>query len=206
MRLSFLIIFLSLLISCENRPITRKHTNENTNVEKIPKVEFRMNEVFFNRKNSLWQLLPDSTLASGHIIEKFANGQTAKHFGVFEGKREGVLTTYYADGQIKFIENYKNNKLNGAVKRWSKEAGHQLLAELSYEAGKLHGVQKKWFSTGELHKLMHMKRGKEDGLQQAFRKNGALYANYEARNGRVFGLKRSNLCYELDNQQVVYKD
>ena len=26
-------------------------------------------------------------------------------------------------------------------------------------------------------------------------KNGALYANYEAREGRIFGLKKSKLCF-----------
>ncbi|MEP1778807.1 hypothetical protein [Reichenbachiella sp.] len=206
MRFRFLVIFLFFLISCENQPVSWEHASQETTAVEIPQVEFRMNEVFFNRKNSLWQLRSDSTTVSGYIIERFANDQIARHLGVFEGKREGVLTAYYPSGRVRFIENYKNNKLDGAVKRWSKEAGYQLLAELSYEARKLHGVQKMWFPTGELHKLMHMKRGKEDGLQQAFRKNGALYANYEARNGRIFGLKRSNLCYELDNQQVVYKD
>ena len=129
----------------------------------------------------------------------------AQKFGVIEGKKEGAKWSYYPDGSPKFVENYKDNRLHGAVKRWGIQDKYQLLAHLQYSEGKLDGLQKKWYTTGELHKVLNMKAGKEEGMQRAYRKNGALYANYEARNGRIFGLKRSNLCYELDNEQIVYK-
>jgi antitoxin component YwqK of YwqJK toxin-antitoxin module len=45
--------------------------------------------------------------------------------------------------------------------------------------------------------------GQEVGLQQAWRRNGKLFSNYEYINGRVFGLKRSNMCVELENEEVV---
>ena len=44
--------------------------------------------------------------------------------------------------------------------------------------------------------------GKEKGIQRAYRKNGALYANYEAKNGRIFGLKKASLCFGLEDQQI----
>ena len=47
--------------------------------------------------------------------------------------------------------------------------------------------------------------GKEEGIQQAFRKNGDLFANYEARAGRFFGLKKSALCYELEDEDVQFE-
>ena len=48
--------------------------------------------------------------------------------------------------------------------------------------------------------------GKEEGIQQAFRKNGDLYANYEAKNGRIFGLKKASLCFGLENQKIKNND
>ena len=27
--------------------------------------------------------------------------------------------------------------------------------------------------------------------------------NYEAKNGRVFGMKRANLCYQLKNEKIA---
>ena len=47
--------------------------------------------------------------------------------------------------------------------------------------------------------------GQEEGLQQAFRKNGDLYANYEAKEGRIFGLKKAALCFGLQNEEIKTK-
>lgn len=44
--------------------------------------------------------------------------------------------------------------------------------------------------------------GKEEGLQQAFRENGVLFANYEAKDGRVFGLKKAKLCFGLEDESI----
>ena len=119
--------------------------------------------------------------------------------------KEGVVLTYFPSGQVMFSESYNKNRLDGKVQRWGMESGYQLIAQLNYKEGKLHGVQKKWYATGELHKLMYMAHGREEGLQRAYRKNGVLYANYEAKNGRVFGLRRTQLCFELDAENVVYE-
>ena len=45
--------------------------------------------------------------------------------------------------------------------------------------------------------------GKEEGLQKAWLPNGTLYVNYEAKNGRIFGMLRANSCYKLENEVVV---
>lgn len=47
--------------------------------------------------------------------------------------------------------------------------------------------------------------GKEDGIQQAFRENSALYANYEAKEGRIFGLKKTALCFGLEDENIQYE-
>lgn len=200
-----ILLFIILLGSCQIAEEDTRIQFDQAEI-KIPLVTYDMTDVVFNKKNSKWQFQNNGELVSGYIVEKFKHGQFSKQFAVYEGKKEGILSAYFPNGQLRFEEHYKSNKLHGEVKRWSQQYGYQLIAQLSYMEGKLHGEQKKWFATGELHKRMHMKEGKEDGLQQAFRKNGVLYANYEAKNGRMFGLKRSNLCYELDNEQVVYKD
>ena len=44
--------------------------------------------------------------------------------------------------------------------------------------------------------------GREEGLQQGFRKNGVVYANYEARDGRFYGLKKAKLCYGLEDENI----
>ena len=201
----YTIVLFSFLMACQVRD-TEPQSISIQEPKEIPIQEYDWNQVYFDNQTSLWYLKSDSALLSGWIVKKQSNDSIELKFCLFKGEKDGILEAFYLNGQLKYLEHYRNNKLHGEVKRWTLENGYQLQAQLKYQDGKLHGEQKKWFPTGELHKLMHMKEGKEDGLQQAFRKNGVLYANYEARNGRTFGMKRSNLCYELDNEQVVYRD
>jgi hypothetical protein len=171
----------------------------------IPQVEISANEVYVNRENSLWRHTGDSSLVSGQVYTYYADGQLAKMTNVFEGRREREHVEYFPNGKLKLEENYSHNRLDGAVKRWGLSDGYSLVAHLQYQDGKLDGEQRKWYSSGELYQVLNIENGREEGMQRAYRKNGALYANYEARNGRIFGLKRSNLCYELDNESIVYK-
>jgi hypothetical protein len=39
-------------------------------------------------------------------------------------------------------------------------------------------------------------------MQNAWRENGKPYINYEARDGRRYGLQKSNLCYTLKDQKL----
>ncbi|MDW3191393.1 MAG: membrane-binding protein [Cytophagales bacterium] len=173
-------------------------------VKEVPNIAWSETEVFLDRSNNTWFLKNDSSLISGYVKQYDVAGKVFRSTGFVDGKMEGVQLTYFPDGRLRFAETYLANKLHGTVKRWSMESGYQLVALLQYNGGRPHGEQMKWYTTGELHKRLNLESGQEVGLQQAFRKNGALYANYEARNGRVFGIKRANLCYELDNEQVVF--
>ncbi|MEO9477449.1 MAG: membrane-binding protein [Cyclobacteriaceae bacterium] len=201
MKPSIILVVLLIIIGC-NRPDGRPASVDL--IKTVPDIEWKTEETYYDRMTSTWRFSADSNVVSGYIISSFESGAIEKKIGLVEGRKEGLQLTYYPNGQLKFSESYSDNKLNGTVKRWGIEEGYQMLAELNYKDGKLHGVQRKWYATGELHKLMQVYNGVENGMQKAFRKNGALYANYEAKNGRTFGLKRSNLCYELDNEQVVY--
>lgn len=197
---SFGLIF--LVLGCQYSEPTESGSISNQD-SNIPNQTYGIGEVLYSRQNSLWLLKSDSSVVSGYVKEFYPDGALFREFGVIAGKKEGISSTYFDDGRLKFLDTFQKNRLNGMVKRWTMESGYQLIAELYYVDGKLHGEQKKWYPTGELHKRMNLKMGREEGMQQAFRKNGAIYANYESRNGRIFGLKRSNLCYELDNEQIV---
>ena len=174
-------------------------------VREIKHSSYLAKDVFYDRLTSRWLHKSDSFGISGIIVSYFNSGIISKIINVSNGRKEGVQLTYYPNGKTKFYEMFANGRLEGTVKRWSIQNGYRLMSELTYSKGKLHGEQKKWYSSGELHKVLNMEMGKEVGLQRAYRKNGALYANYEAKNGRTFGMKRSNLCYELQDEEIVYQ-
>lgn len=206
MKRIFIFAMLSLLFIGCDKPVKKepiKSVNPPVQVLEVPANTIALSKLNYNRKNSLWTL--DGQLFSGHAVIHFPDSTLKSKTGILNGKKQNEATDWYPDGQVKQIANYHQGKLHGEKKTWSADAPHFLISHLQYYLGKAHGQQKKWYPTGEIFKIIHLEMGKEEGIQQAFRKNGNLFANYEARNGRIFGLKRAALCYELEEETVVYR-
>ena len=166
----------------------------------IPDTTVNKSELFYNIKNSSWTL--NDELYSGYAVSFYPKKNLKEKFGILNGKTQNQAIQWFSDGHYKYLANYHKGKLHGEKKSWSTDSIHILVSHLKYVNGKPHGEQKKYYPTGELFKKLNLNMGKEEGLQQAFRKNGALYANYEAREGRIFGLKKSKLCFQLDDEEV----
>ncbi|MEM9000788.1 MAG: toxin-antitoxin system YwqK family antitoxin [Bacteroidota bacterium] len=142
----------------------------------------------------------DGTPFNGYALSWHGNGQLAEKVGYLNGKRHGPASKWYKDGLLSSEKHYVENRLEGIAKTWWPN-GSQSTAS-NYLNRQRHGKQVKWYPNGQIARIMHFNYGKEEGLQQAWLQNGKLYANYEAKNGRFFGLRRSNLCYQLQNEVV----
>jgi len=195
------VLFLSLLvIACSEQKVNSSPT-KNSEVLKVPEIVVLKSEVTYDHKLSLWTL-NDGTY-SGFVVNYYDDSTLKEKFGILNGKKQNKAIQWFPDGHLKNVANYHKGKLQGEKKVWTSDATHILIAQYNYDKGKPHGKQKKWYPTGELYKIINLSRGKEEGLQRAYRKNGVLYANYEARNGRIFGLKKGNLCYQLEDEVVI---
>lgn len=142
----------------------------------------------------------NDTQFTGYALSYHANGTLAEQIAFKNGKKHGVFRKWYPSGQLRTEGQYVQNRLNKELKSWWSNGN--LSTTSFYVMGERHGKQCKWYPNGQLARLIHLNFGKEDGLQQAWLQSGKLYANYEAKNGRFFGLKRSNLCYELKDEVV----
>ena len=74
--------------------------------------------------------------------------------------------------------------------------------ESNYVMGIAEGKQYQYYKSGAKFKIINLKEGREYGLQQSWRENGKLYNNYEVVNGRTYGLKRSKLCFQLEQENI----
>ena len=146
----------------------------------------------------------ESTPFTGISVSYFSNNLVAEKITYLNGQREGLRQKWFPSGELSYEANYQSNKVDGIVKTWWYNGN--LRSTSSFVEGKPHGTQKQWYVSGQIFKEQNLTFGKEEGLQKAWRKNGKIYANYEAKNGRIFGLKRSNLCYELNDENIVYDD
>ncbi|WP_025743524.1 toxin-antitoxin system YwqK family antitoxin [Aquimarina pacifica] len=206
----FLILFILgvCILSCTKKTAPKTVSSANTvavNVlSDIPDKTVNKSELYYNRKKSIWTL--DDQLYSGYAVTFYEDSTSVKEkFGILNGKKQNQAIEWYSDGHYKRITDYNKGKPHGDKKTWSPDSLHVLVSHFKYVSGKVHGEQKKWYPTGELFKKMNFNMGKEEGMQQAFRKNGDLYANYEARKGRIFGLKKASLCYSLNGENVQYR-
>ncbi len=207
MKENLILILLSLLfVSCSK---DAKKETEKPLIEPISSLEVPINLIdkealYYDTKTSLWTL--NGELFSGYAVSYFPDSTLLQKFGVLEGRKQNDHTNWFPDGHIKHSANYHKGKLHGEKKSFSVDSSHILISQLNFHLGKAHGYQKKWYPTGEIFKIIHFNMGLEEGIQQAFRKNGDLFANYEAREGRIFGLKRAALCFGLEDEEIKYAE
>ncbi|MDO6736424.1 toxin-antitoxin system YwqK family antitoxin [Wenyingzhuangia sp. 2_MG-2023] len=138
---------------------------------------------------------------NGFAVVYFKNDLLKQKIGFYKGKKQGVAKEWFSNGQLRIESNYNQNALTNTYKAW--RANGILESECYFVKGKKEGVEKNWYPNGQLSKLRNLTGGKENGIQQAWLANGEIYVNYEAKHGRVFGLKRANLCYKLNDEKVV---
>ena len=130
----------------------------------------------------------------------YENGQLAETIQYVHGRKQGKRKKWFIDGVLSFEATYVDGKQHGTSKTWWSNGNLRSISH--HNKGIVDGIQEQWYITGEKFKRRTIVNGKEEGLQQAWRKNGKLFNNYEAKNGRFFGLKRAGLCYELQNEIV----
>lgn len=198
------LLLIFFLLACSN---PKENTIPNSQIDlsiKIPETNIVLKSALqFDQKSATWSL--DSLPYSGFVVTYHPNKTLKEKFGVLKGKKHDKFIQWYTDGHYKNSTDYHMGKVHGEKKLWSDDSTHVLIAHFKYQNGKPHGLQKKWYATGELFKKINLNNGKEEGIQQAFRKNGDLYSNYEAKEGRIFGLKKAALCYTLEDENIKKK-
>jgi protein SCO1/2 len=65
---------------------------------------------------------------------------------------------------------------------------HALRSVAQYSADAFDGVYQTWYESGGRYELRTFANGREAGRQQAWTADGSLYLNYDARDGRRYGL------------------
>jgi len=200
MKFSLLLLSLLLFVNCKDT--SSNHTVNKTVIENtivIDSFEIEKKELVLNQVEGKWYLnhLP----FNGYSVKYHSNGNIEERLGFYNGKREGIAKRWSENGVLRVESHYKQNRLVGSYKSWWENG--TLGLETQYVNGKMQGVAKEWYPTGQLSKKRQLVVGQENGLQKAWLKNGKLYVNYEAKNGRIFGMKRANSCYQLEDEVVV---
>lgn len=121
-------------------------------------------------------------------------GFTERHGIVYlHGKPfSGNQFMQYDNGDTAFVRHYTNGRKTGRHRGWW--PGGQLKSEYHYGNDVYEGSVKEWFENGKPYRSMNYAGGQESGRQQIHLPDGTLYANYEVRNGRNYGMTGTRHC------------
>jgi antitoxin component YwqK of YwqJK toxin-antitoxin module len=202
MRRIFLVVLALSNFTCKEKALTDKEYEAFSYVNEVfvvPPKEVSKQNITLNQNEGKWYR--NNQPYNGYSVKHYPNGNTEERWGFYKGKREGVARRWSENGVLRMESYYHQNRFVGTYKTWWENGA---IAEESYYVNGLkEGEEKQWYPNGQLSKLRQLIAGKEEGLQKAWLKNGKIYVNYEAKNGRTFGMKRANLCYQLEDEIVV---
>ena len=195
----FLLIFIIGFISCKNNLVKNSVSSSQELI--INNVEVLKDSLILNGNLGIWNFRNQPY--SGYAVRYLANDSLKERIGFYNGKKEGVAQLWYDNGILKMESHYNQNTLVNSYKSWWRNG--VLSSESTYDNGKVNGIERKWYDDGVLAKQRTIINGQENGIQMAWLKNGKLYVNYEAKNGRIFGMRRANSCYKLEDEIIIRK-
>lgn len=190
--------FVTTLASCSFSENKDKEVSYHT----IATVYINKSELHLDRNKGVWyyQNIP----FNGYARQYYKNDVIAEQVGYYNGKKEGLAKKWYANGVVKREYYYTQNSIHGISKSyWPNK---QLAKEVLFENSKKQGIETSWHKNGVVAKKRNIIDDKENGLQKAWLENGKLYVNYEAKNGRIFGMKKAIPCYSLEDEKVIRYD
>ncbi len=140
-------------------------------------------------------------LFSGNIISRYASSMVKEKSPYFNGLKEGISYSWFENGQVESERNYSKGEKDGTHYGWYESGAKRF--EYNFKNGFADGESTEWYRTGGVAKKTIYNNGVEDRVQ-AWRDNGKLYANYVIKDGVIYGLNNSNLCYSLKNERGEY--
>jgi antitoxin component YwqK of YwqJK toxin-antitoxin module len=103
------------------------------------------------------------------------------------GKKEGMSIGMDGMGRIEYIENYKDNKLEGPKKVYDPQRAGRRNEVAYYSEGKKHGNYTKWYENTRVQQTGNYVYDQRDGLSTWYFENGNKSVEYNYRNGKLDG-------------------
>ena len=90
---------------------------------------------------------PDTNeLYSGKVFKNRMGGKKEFEGSYKDGKKDGLWTDYYENGQKRSVETYKDGRKDGLYTYWHEDV---LMYEGTYKNGKEDGLWTRWYENGQ---------------------------------------------------------
>lgn len=135
---------------------------------------------------------------TGVIQKKYPGGRLMARKSVVDGLEEGWQYAYYPDGTTESKRFYHQGEKDSVNMGWWPNG--KMRYAYHFKKGVYEGDFDEWYQSGNPLKHIVYHNGKEQS-GKGWRENGKIYMSFVLRNGRLYGLINSNLCYSLKNEQ-----
>ena len=186
------------LISCSsgdsNQPMVnakRSSLYNNVTVEENDKQLKLQNGIYYYK----------DALLSGDIISHYTGGEINEKSSYISGKQEGYSFVWFENGTMQSKRYYVNGEKHGTHYGWYADGSNRF--EYNFDNGINSGTSTEWYNSGQIAKKTVYANGNEESVR-AWRDNGKLYINYVVRDGVIYGMNNSHLCYTLKNEKGEY--
>lgn len=137
-------------------------------------------------------LYHNNKLFSGFQYKLYPNKDTAFLYGYTGGKQHGVQLSWYPGKQVQERRNFVHGKQEGQQTGWFINGDTSFIYHFANDV--YEGNVKQWYPSGKLFKNFNYKKGQEEGKELLLEEDGSIKANYEVRNGKIYGNIGSKHC------------
>ena len=137
----------------------------------------------------------NSDKANGILFSLHNKKDTAFIKPYTKGKEDGMVKTWYDNGQQNEIRNYEKGWQQGEAKAWWPNGKQKFIYHFTNDV--FEGNLKEWAINGMLARDMNYSKGQEEGPQKLWYDNGMLRSNYIIKNGRRYGLLGTKNCINV---------
>ena len=165
-------------------------------IETIPNITLRSGDTALSLQNGVWfyQQAP----FTGFIETYFSSGSLKSRQSFYKGKDEGLFLSYYEDGSKDAQRFYHHGEKDSINQGWWPNGNRRF--EYHFKDGICEGDFKEWYQSGKPLKHIVYHNGREES-GKGWRENGKIYMSFVVKDGRLYGMVNTNLCYSLKNER-----
>ena len=84
---------------------------------------------------------------TGEAFSNYNDQRKKSNGNLLDGKKDGLWTEWFRDGQIRSREIYENGQANGIWEQWHENG--QMILRASFKNGNAHGLRTEWYDNGK---------------------------------------------------------
>jgi antitoxin component YwqK of YwqJK toxin-antitoxin module len=126
------------------------------------------------------------------VIERYASGSLKSITPTLDGRRDGIVREWYESGLPRTELGYARGEKTGRHRTWWPTGSLREVGLYWHDARV--DEYRAYYSSGAPYERRHYASGHEAGLQQSWSEDGALFLNYEVRDGRRYGFVNAKPC------------